>query len=125
MSRNAADFAGCAQDLTMDGAAREIPGVAFVHACPGFVRTAWGTELPTVMRWAVRGIQVFAKSESAAGAAMGTALVDPRYSGGFHLMSHKGQPAARTSLHSDEAVAFMWGAAKDAVLPALTGQQPT
>uniref|UniRef100_A0A7S1X7P1 Protochlorophyllide reductase n=1 Tax=Tetraselmis chuii TaxID=63592 RepID=A0A7S1X7P1_9CHLO len=120
--KNAADFAGFAQDLCLDGVSRETPGVAFVHAAPGFVRTNWGSEFPSALRWMVRGLQVFGKSEAACAAEMGKALVDPRYAGGFHLMGPTGNPVPKTKIHNDEAVEFMWKATKDAVLPAMTGQ---
>ena len=116
---NAANFAGFAQDLCLDACARENPSLTLMHACPGFVRTSWGTELPAVMRWAVRGLQRFAKSEEACAEVMAGALMSSDFKGGFRLVSQTAAPAPETSLHSDEAVSFMWKATKDAIMPHL------
>ena len=113
---NAANFAGFAQDLCLDAYARENPSLTLMHACPGFVRTSWGTELPTVLRWAVRGLQRFAKSEDTCAEAMVGPLMSSDFKGGFRLVSQNATPAPKTSLHSDEAVSFMWKATKDAIM---------
>lgn len=118
---NAANFAGFAQDLCLDACARENPSLTFVHAAPGFVRTSWGTELPSALRWAVRGMQRFAKSEESCADTMVGALLNRDLKGGLRLISPCATPAPKTSLHSDEAVSFMWSATKDAIMPHLKG----
>jgi len=64
---NAANAAGFYNDLGLDAFAkkRENAGVTFVHASPGFVNTNWGTEMPWVIKSAVRVLQVFGRSPAA------------------------------------------------------------
>ncbi len=56
--KNAADAAGFYTDIAVDSLSRENPDVTFIHASPGFVSTAWGTEMPTLLRYAIRYITV-------------------------------------------------------------------
>ena len=56
--KNAADAAGFYNDVLVDKLAEENEEVTVMHACPGFVATNWGTEMPSVLRWMIRGIQV-------------------------------------------------------------------
>lgn len=44
--------------------------VVFTHAAPGFVATRWGTEMPMVIRWLVRMLQFFGRSEVRAASTM-------------------------------------------------------
>jgi hypothetical protein len=75
---------------------------------PGFVNTAWGSEMPWYIKWLVRAIQPLGRSLYDCGEAMCV----PLFSGGsgFVLVnSDGGGPVSVTSLHSDEAVDFMRG----------------
>jgi hypothetical protein len=51
--KNAADSAGFYNDILCDKYAEQFPGTTFMHAAPGFIKTRWGTEMPTVVRWLV------------------------------------------------------------------------
>jgi hypothetical protein len=48
--KNAADAGGFYNDIGLDSLSLEHPNVGFIHACPGFVNTRWGTEFPAVVR---------------------------------------------------------------------------
>ena len=68
--KNAADAAGFYNDIMVDSLSREARAtsngqshVTFMHAAPGFVATRWGTEMPTVVRWLVRALQIFGRSQ--------------------------------------------------------------
>ena len=60
----AADAAGLYNDLELDTLSRlpENAGVTFAHAAPGFVNTAWGTEMPWAVRMLLRALKPFGKS---------------------------------------------------------------
>ena len=62
--KSAADAAGFFNDVIVDSLSREHEGVGFVHVAPGFVKTRWGAEMPTVVRWLVRGMQHLGRSQS-------------------------------------------------------------
>ena len=68
--------------------------VTFVHAAPGFVKTAWGTELPGWMRAGVRFVQLFAKSPEDCAENMCDGLFNPALRGGFRLLSPTATPGA-------------------------------
>lgn len=67
---NAANAAGFYNDIALDKLSRQHPNISFIHAAPGFVSTNWGTEMPTLIRWAVRGLQVFGTSIEVCGKNM-------------------------------------------------------
>ena len=46
-----------AAKVLVDKFSQEHKGTTFMHAYPGFVSTRWGTEMPTLMRWLIRGLQ--------------------------------------------------------------------
>jgi len=57
-SKFAADAGTFYTDLVFDKFAELYgPEIGFVHACPGFVQTQWGTDMPSVIRYAIRGLQ--------------------------------------------------------------------
>jgi NAD(P)-dependent dehydrogenase (short-subunit alcohol dehydrogenase family) len=58
--RNAADAAGMYNDIIADSLGRQYTASTFLHVAPGFVATAWGTEMPWALRVAVRGLQAVA-----------------------------------------------------------------
>lgn len=106
--KNAADAAGFYNDILADKFSEENPKVAFMHAAPGFVSTRWGTEMPSVIRWAVRALQVFGRSKEDCAEYMVSGLTNPDYKGGFHLLDQYGAATAKvTSLH-EEAKNFVF-----------------
>lgn len=88
--KNAADAAGFYTDAAFEKVAAEAPGVCVAHACPGFVNTRWGTEMPWVLRAAIRPLQaMFGKSSAACGEALTKGLLELPESG-FHLIGQHG-----------------------------------
>ena len=61
---NAATAAGQYNDLGLDALSKdpENAKILFAHAYPGFVRTRWGSEFPTILRAGIRVLQHFAKT---------------------------------------------------------------
>ena len=51
---NAANSAGFYNDILADKLAERHPTITHLHAAPGNIATRWGTEMPVVIRWAVR-----------------------------------------------------------------------
>jgi NAD(P)-dependent dehydrogenase (short-subunit alcohol dehydrogenase family) len=83
--KNAADIAGFYSDIFVDAFSRKYGstgnGVSFLHAAPGFVATAWGTEMPGPIRGCVRCLQCcMGRSRNACGDYMVRALTHPGYS---------------------------------------------
>ncbi len=56
--KNAADAAGLYNDVGCDKLSELYPKLSVVHACPGFVNTNWGTEMPFLLRMCIRALQV-------------------------------------------------------------------
>ena len=102
----AADLTSFYSDLWVDWAAAEMPKATFVHACPGFVATNWGTDMPTPVRWLIRGLQAtVARDASKCAELIGQGLLSPELKGGARHIGEYGQPVPRTSLHTPDAVA--------------------
>lgn len=90
--KGAADAGGFYNDIYLDSLAARHPTVSFLHAAPGFVSTSWGTEMPTVVRWLVRGLQVFGRSKEDCGELMFKGLYRDEFKGGgFHLIDQHGE----------------------------------
>lgn len=88
--RNAADAAGYYTDAAFERVAAEAAGVTVAHACPGFVNTNWGAEMPWAVRAAVRPLQAaFGTSLSACGEALARGLL-ALPEGGYHLVGRDG-----------------------------------
>ena len=115
----AANIAGFYNDLGLDALSRLSgnEGVSFIHAAPGFVSTRWGTEMPYIVRMAVRGLQVFGKSPADCAEAMLHPLFvgegeegegGGRKWGGFSIIWEDGLPTKKTSLHTEENVKGVW-----------------
>jgi len=119
--KNAADAAGFYNDIALDALSREHPNITFAHAAPGFVRTAWGTELNPFLRALVRALQVFGKTPLECARLIGPSLTSPSFKGGFRVVSQNGTPAKVTSLH-EEAREFIWADTKALIDKIL--QQP-
>lgn len=103
----AANAAGFYNDIAADSLSREHPRVTFLHAAPGFVKTAWGTEMPFAIRALVRVAQVFAKSPADCAENMCDGLFNPAWRGGYRLMSPSAAAASATRLH-EAARASVW-----------------
>ena len=87
--KNAADFAGFYNDIIVDEFSRQFDGVSFMHACPGFVATAWGTEMPFPVRWIIRCMQCCCgRSRTKCGDYMYRALTNPEYARSAHEGAH-------------------------------------
>jgi len=104
--KNAADAAGYYNDLGCDLLAQKYPKLAVSHACPGFVNTNWGTEMPWALRMCVRGLQVFGTSLEQCGENLGGGLL--KLSPGFTLMDPDGNPSAnKLSEHNDASLEIL------------------
>jgi NAD(P)-dependent dehydrogenase (short-subunit alcohol dehydrogenase family) len=131
---NAANIAGYYNDLGMDAFARQSDNinanVNFVHACPGFVNTNWGTEMPWMLRKAIRLLQPFGRSpaECAEYLMSPTVLASeagdplpakPAQAGdgdgdvGVIIMGENGQTKSLTNKHSEEERNACWNITKD------------
>jgi len=86
----AADTAGFYNDIMVDSLAQAAPEVTFAHAAPGFVNTNWGTEMPTLIRWAVRCLQPLGRSAADCGEYMVRGLMQATRGAGFHLLDQYG-----------------------------------
>jgi len=88
--KNAADAAGFYTDAGFEGLAKEHDKLIMAHASPGFVNTNWGTEMPTLIRMALRPLQsMFGKSSEDCGEILTTAwlgISEP----GYALIDDKG-----------------------------------
>ena len=100
--KNAADAGGFYNDIMADKFSEAYPETTFLHARPGLVSTRWGTEMPAVIRWAVRALQVFMRSKEDCAEYMVSGLTNPEHKGGFRLLDEYGAAAAKiTSLHGE------------------------
>jgi NAD(P)-dependent dehydrogenase (short-subunit alcohol dehydrogenase family) len=88
--KNAADAAGFYTDAGFEGIANKHDKLIIAHACPGFVNTNWGTEMPTLVRMAIRPLQsLFAKSSEDCGDILTKGLMDISEPG-YKLIDEKG-----------------------------------
>jgi hypothetical protein len=136
---NAANFAGYYTDLFLDKLASfpNNSGVNFVHAAPGFVRTNWGTEMPSYLRGPIRMMQrLGGKSpkkcaeymvgpilKCGTGADIGLALpsgggrgADANADGrrrGVYILNEDGTSGKLTKGHTPEAMEDVWRTTKD------------
>ena len=83
--KNAADAAGFYNDILVDSFSRKYGstgnGISFLHAEPGFVATAWGTEMPAPVRCCVRCLQCcMGRPREKCGRFMVNALTNQEYS---------------------------------------------
>lgn len=104
--KNAADLAGFYNDIALEKLAQEFSTMVFAHASPGFVNTNWGTEMPTLLRWVIRGLQHFGKSQEECGELMVSGLFDVS-SPGLHLLDEHGKETAKKLPEHDAAKAVV------------------
>ncbi len=137
---NAANAGGFYNDLAFDQLSREFAvaagveqRVSFIHAAPGFVRTAWGKDFPFPLNTAISLLQRFAMTpEQCADKLVGHALLGAQMgppalsldtknsvNAGFHLMTPDGKEAARTKLHSDKYREAVWAHTNELLKNAL------
>ncbi|KAJ1443485.1 FabG domain-containing protein [Ochromonadaceae sp. CCMP2298] len=134
--QNAANAAGFYNDLGFDQLSIDFSGptggrMSFIHTCPGFVKTNWGSDFPWYLRHAVRALQFFAKDPQDYGRVMissmlGTHMGPPappsgelNQAAGFHLMSPTGAEAKRTALHTDLYRKAIWKHTQETLAEAL------
>lgn len=140
--KNAADAAGLYNDVAADALSRDPANanVTFIHAAPGFVNTRWGTDMPWLVRMAVRAIQplamsaadcaefmcdpVFAAAAAAgpgsasSGAGGGSAAAAGATAGatagtrGWRLVGSQAQDVSPTAVHA-RALPAVWTATRD------------
>lgn len=118
--KNAADAAGFYNDAAWASLAAEKgnENVTFVHAAPGFINTAWGTQLPTPVRAMVRCLQAVLASPAADCAEFLVApLLRGGGGGGFRLQGPTGEPASVTPQH-EAAREGIWAKTQEALLRA-------
>jgi hypothetical protein len=102
--KNAADCAGFYNDIGLERLSEEHGSLVFAHAAPGFVNTNWGTEMPSVLRWAIRALQNLGKSKEECGEAMVSGLLDiPAPEGRVHLLDEHGKETAKKLPEHDAA----------------------
>ena len=121
--KNAADAGGFYNDLGLDHLARADgnDNVVFVHACPGFVKTAWGTEMPWALRVVIRGLQFLGKSPEDCAEEVLAPIFQSREelapASGEHrgvvIMGDRAVPCKPTAGHTAEARDSVWRTTQD------------
>lgn len=105
--QNAADAAGYYTDAGFEAFAEEHRDLVVTHAAPGFVNTNWGTEMPWIVRAALRPIQrLFGKSLE----DCGETLVDSwlKLPKGYSLLDPKGRVITDGIQHTKEERDIIW-----------------
>jgi NAD(P)-dependent dehydrogenase (short-subunit alcohol dehydrogenase family) len=132
---NAATFAGYYTDLFFDNLASKPSNesINFIHAAPGFVATAWGTEMPSYLRVPIRAMQkLLGKSSSKCAEYMVSPILQcatgnielklPPANGGkeetagrkgLYIMNENGTSGKLTKGHTEEALESVWSTTKD------------
>mmetsp|Transcript_53107 Transcript_53107/g.99508 ORF Transcript_53107/g.99508 Transcript_53107/m.99508 type:complete len:294 (-) Transcript_53107:27-908(-) len=106
--KNAADAAGFYTDVGLSMYAEENPEVSFIHTCPGFVASSWGTEMPTLLRVPIRLLQsLFGKSSEDCAEFMCAPLFDTDLGPGFHLRGEFAELASVADT-TEEAKPLVW-----------------
>lgn len=120
--KNAADGAGFYTDLFLDKLSRQPSnqGINFIHSCPGFVASNWGTEMPFYIKGPVRFMQMIGgKSPSKCASFMvqpvlqcttgSIELVRPSNDDqGVFIMNEDASSGKLTKLHTEEAIDSVW-----------------
>lgn len=89
--KNAADAAGYYTDAGFAALSEKYPSLTIAHAAPGFVSTNWGTEMPWMVRAALRPIQAaFGTSLEKCGETLTEGLLKLP-TGGYFLMDSNGK----------------------------------
>jgi NAD(P)-dependent dehydrogenase (short-subunit alcohol dehydrogenase family) len=101
--KNAADAGGFYNDIVFDKLSEANPGINYFHACPGFVNTNWGTEMPGLLRFMIRGLQWMGRSRADCAEYMVRGMTNPEAkAGSLHLLDQYGLESPKlTPLHSE------------------------
>ncbi|CAB9520687.1 short chain dehydrogenase [Seminavis robusta] len=111
---NAANAAGYYNDLGLDQMALKYTPLKFVHACPGFVNTNWGSEFHPILRGMVRLLQPFGrKPADCADYLMGSTVLaadagDFPPSSGVAIVGQNGEKLDVTAEHTEDARTHVW-----------------
>lgn len=107
--KNAADAGGVYNDILVEQMSATHPKVAFTHACPGFVNTNWGTEMPTPVRLLVRCLQPLGRSPAMCANKLvgGMVAAQGEREGGWYLINQDGKTAKPTDIQ-DAAKGPVW-----------------
>lgn len=119
----AADAAGLVNDVAAEAQAGERGNerVLFLHAAPGFVNTAWGTELPWWARGLVRALQPLGRSPAQCADFLLRPVLARREGsggGGFGLVGERGEavaPSAGRGAGQEGTVEGVWGKTRGVV----------
>jgi len=71
----AADAAGFYNDAGLEQLSILHPTLIMAHACPGFVNTNWGTEMPWYLKCIIRAMQPFGRSLETSGSLLAEGLL--------------------------------------------------
>lgn len=107
---NAANAAGMYNDAGFEAlSVKKHPDAIMVHACPGFVNTNWGTEMPAFVRSMIRPLQsLFATSLEKCGENLTEGLLAIEKPG-FHLMNEKGEQISHSKVkHTETERDVIW-----------------
>jgi NAD(P)-dependent dehydrogenase (short-subunit alcohol dehydrogenase family) len=116
--QNAANAAGFYMDAGFEKLSEEHPDLIVVHACPGFVNTNWGTEMPWLLRTAIRPLQsLFAKSAEVCGETLTRAWLDTPKPG-YTLLNPEGNVIDGGLKHVAEERDVIWAKTLE-ILPDL------
>eukprot|EP00913_Durusdinium_trenchii_P010128 g9497.t1 len=88
--------------------------VSFIHACPGFVATSWGTEMPWLVKRLVRALQRFGRSKEDAGEYLFRSLYHEEFSeGGCYIVNEFGEKTQKFTALQAEAKDAVWARTKE------------
>lgn len=108
--QNAADAAGYYTDAGFVALSEMYPTLSIAHATPGFVNTSWGTEMPWLVRAAIRPLQaLFGTNLEKCGELLTEGLINLP-SKGYFLMDQKGKgiDKAKGIKHTSGERAIIW-----------------
>lgn len=110
----AANCAGFYNDIAVEKLSEEYQGVSFIHACPGFVATSWGTEMPWLVKRLVRALQRFGRSKEDAGEYLFRSLYHEEFSeGGCYIVNEFGEKTQKFTALQAEAKDAVWARTKE------------
>jgi hypothetical protein len=103
--KNGADSAGFYNDIAIDKLSKEHTNVSFFHTAPGFVGSAWGSELAWYLKGPIRLLQATVATTVADCAEyhFKSLVSEECQEGGAYYMDPRGGRTGVTSLHDDAA----------------------
>lgn len=106
--KNAADAAGFYTDAGFQQLAEDFGDLVVAHAAPGFVNTNWGTEMPWMLRSAIRPLQsLFGKNLEDCGSTLTKGCLDIS-TPGYHLLDQNGQTIENDVKHTAVERDLIW-----------------